>query len=182
MRPPSSTSFSSRVLAPIARGRSARSRQSIRGAAARSAPRRIWSVVFISPDAPFEALPAAQDRAEIDQQRDERARLQAAEALVDRRLERAVDAHRPGDEQRHGRAATPSRRRRCRHSARMMRDDVPLEGERQEGESATRAARTSSGTGRARRRRNRSPAGATAAARSRDRHRCGRATSPGRTG
>ena len=135
------------------------------GRAARSRREPIWSSRPHLPDAPFDALPAAQQRAEINQQGDERARLEAVEARVDRRLARAVDAHDPGDQQRHRQQPQPAaaddagegQRQRRRHSTRRS-----AAGTR----SARRAARTSSETGRGRTPRNRSPAGATAAARS----------------
>src|SRR5271163_3173522 len=63
-------------------------------------------------DAPIDALPAPQQRTEINQEggkrpRSDAGKVEAAKALIDRGLQRAVDADAPGREQRNGEEPQP---------------------------------------------------------------------------
>ena len=58
-------------------------------------------------EAPFGAFPAAQQRAEVNQQRNQGTGFEAGEPFVDRRLAGAVDAHDPGDEKGNGQQPPP---------------------------------------------------------------------------
>src|SRR5271169_2750823 len=86
--------------------------------------------------APFDALPAPQQRTEINQQGGERpgsdsGEVEPPKALVDRRLQRAIDAHAPGCEQRNGEEPQPPAGgdpSKCQ----SQRGSVPFEGQRQQ--------------------------------------------------
>src|SRR5579884_3285846 len=121
--------FLGRILAPIGkreRTRAPREARRLLGAEHRDMVGRLGRL-----QPPLEPLPAAQQRAEIDQQRHQRARLQSSEAPVDRRLQRPVDAHCPGHEQRHGQKPEPAAGDDAGRGQQQCRN-APLEGQRQE--------------------------------------------------